>query len=293
MDPMLLPSRDPRVRIVPQSRLSRLLPLLWAAPCSAVGLALATPLLLLGARARPRAGTLEVCWRADDAACGPVARRLPFCAVTLGHVIVGVTAQALDRSRAHERVHVRQYERWGLFFFPAYAASSLWQWLRGRRPYWDNAFEIEARLRGHDPCCTLRTMPFHRGRLVDHVHLRVADLAASKRFYRAVLEAIGRGDAIDEAQDHFAADELWIDRAEGPVSRVHLAFQADGPQAVQAFHAAALAAGGRDNGAPGERSYHRGYYAAFALDPDGNNVEAVFHGPMTKSADSVIVTPAA
>ena len=135
-------------------------------------------------------------------------------------------------------------------------------------------------------------MQFHRGRLVDHVHLRVADLAASKRFYRAVLEAIGRGDAIDEAEDHFSADELWIDRADGPVSRVHLAFQADGPQTVQAFHAAALAAGGRDNGAPGERAYHPGYYAAFALDPDGNNVEAVFHGPMTKSADSVIVTPA-
>jgi len=77
------------------------------------------------------------------------------------------------------------------------------------------------------------------------------------------------------------------------VSRVHLAFQADGPKAVQAFHAAALGAGGRDNGEPGERSYHPGYYAAFAFDPDGNNVEAVFHGPMTKSADSVIVTPAA
>jgi catechol 2,3-dioxygenase-like lactoylglutathione lyase family enzyme len=136
-------------------------------------------------------------------------------------------------------------------------------------------------------------MQFHRGRLVDHVHLRVGDLAASKRFYRAVLEAIGRGDAIQEAEDHFAADELWIDLADGPVSHVHLAFQADGPETVRAFHAAALAAGGRDNGGPGERSYHTGYYAAFAFDPDGNNVEAVFHGPVTKSADSVVLTPAA
>lgn len=133
---------------------------------------------------------------------------------------------------------------------------------------------------------------YQRGRLIDHVHLRVSDLAASKRFYRAVLEAIGRGDAIAEAEDHFSADELWIDRADGPVSRVHLAFQAPNRETVQAFHRAALAAGGRDNGAPGERSYHPGYYAAFALDPDGHNVEAVFHGPATRSAASVTITPA-
>jgi hypothetical protein len=59
---------------------------------------------------------------------------------------------------------------------------------------------------------------------------------------------------------------------------------------VAAFHAAALAHGGRDNGGPGERSYHPGYYAAFALDPDGNNIEAVYHGPAVRSADSVEVT---
>lgn len=135
-------------------------------------------------------------------------------------------------------------------------------------------------------------MEFHRGRLVDHVHLRVADLGASKRFYRAVLQALGRGDAIHESDRHFAADELWIDRAESRTSNVHLAFQASGPAAVAAFHAAALANGGRDNGAPGERPYHPGYYAAFALDPDGNNIEAVFHGPATRSVPSVVVTPA-
>ena len=60
---------------------------------------------------------------------------------------------------------------------------------------------------------------------------------------------------------------------------------------VQAFHRAALAAGGRDNGGPGERAYHRGYYAAFVFDPDGNNIEAVCHGPSTRSAPSVVVTP--
>ncbi|MDN3921069.1 VOC family protein [Roseateles violae] len=133
-------------------------------------------------------------------------------------------------------------------------------------------------------------MQFHRGRLIDHVHFRVADLEASKRFYRAVLAALGRPQLFQESADHFNADELWFDRADGPVSRIHLAFQAADRAMVEAFHAAALAAGGRDNGAPGERPYHPGYYAAFVLDPDGNNIEAVFHGPARRSADSVVVT---
>ena len=135
-------------------------------------------------------------------------------------------------------------------------------------------------------------MQFHVGRLIDHVHLRVAHLEASKRFYRAVFIAIGRSDAFHEDQNHFSADELWVDRAEGSVSRVHLAFQAVDRNAVEAFYQAALGAGGRDNGAPGERSYHPGYYAAFVLDPDGNNIEAVFHGPSTRSASSVLIAPA-
>jgi catechol 2,3-dioxygenase-like lactoylglutathione lyase family enzyme len=136
-------------------------------------------------------------------------------------------------------------------------------------------------------------MQFHRGRLIDHVHLRVADLDASRRFYRAVFAALGKSDVLSEDDSHLAADELWIDRADGPVSRVHLAFQAPDRATVEAFHRAALAAGGRDNGGPGERSYHPGYYAAFVFDPDGNNIEAVFHGPAQRSAESVVVTPAA
>ena len=134
-------------------------------------------------------------------------------------------------------------------------------------------------------------MQFHRGRLVDHVHLRVADLDAAKRFYRTVLESLGRAKGIREGSAFFNADELRIDEADGAVSRVHLAFQAESPAHVRAFHAAALRAGGRDNGAPGERSYRPGYYAAFVLDPDGNNIEAVHHGPATRSADSIVVTP--
>lgn len=135
-------------------------------------------------------------------------------------------------------------------------------------------------------------MNFHLGRLIDHVHLVVADLGASKRFYRAVLQSLGR-DLSGEGDGYFFADELFVSEAEGgPTSRVHIAFQAPDRATVQRFHAAALAAGGGNNGAPGERHYHPGYYAAFAFDPDGNNIEAVHHGPAQRSAVSVVVTPA-
>ncbi len=137
-------------------------------------------------------------------------------------------------------------------------------------------------------------MELHRGRLIDHVHLVVADVAASRRFYEAVLEAlaipIGGG-----AEDHFWADELFVSSADSRAAsgqltgRHHLAFQAPDRAAVDAFHQAGLGAGGRDNGAPGERPYHPGYYAAFLLDPDGNNIEAVYHGEAQRSAASVTI----
>ncbi|HSW24794.1 MAG TPA: VOC family protein [Burkholderiaceae bacterium] len=134
-------------------------------------------------------------------------------------------------------------------------------------------------------------MQFHRGRLIDHVHLRVKDVEASKRFYRAVFESLGLRGIAQDGEGWFQADELYVDKADGPVSRVHLAFQAADRDTVHAFHKAALAAGGRDNGGPGERAYHPGYFGAFAFDPDGNNIEAVFHGPAQRSAASVVVTP--
>ena len=129
---------------------------------------------------------------------------------------------------------------------------------------------------------------FHLGRMIDHVHLRVRDLEASKRFYRAVLEAVGR-EMTREAEGFFTADELFVSADAEPTERLHLAFQAPDRETVHRFHEAALAAGGRDNGGPGERRYHPGYYAAYALDPDGNNVEAVYHGPARRSAASVVV----
>jgi len=141
----------------------------------------------------------------------------------------------------------------------------------------------------------METMELHRGRLIDHLQLVVRDLAASRRFYQAVFDTIGIPIA-GEGDTYFWADELFIstpdsDAALGQLTgRHHLAFQARDRATVEAFHQAALANGGRDNGAPGERPYHPGYYAAFALDPDGNNIEVVFHGPATYSADSVKVT---
>jgi catechol 2,3-dioxygenase-like lactoylglutathione lyase family enzyme len=135
-------------------------------------------------------------------------------------------------------------------------------------------------------------MNFHLGRLIDHVQIVVSDLVASKRFYRAVLQSLGR-DLSGEGDGYFFADEIFVSEVDdtSSVTHVHLAFQAADRDAVQRFHAAAVAAGGRNNGAPGERHYHPGYYAAFVLDPDGNNIEAVHHGPAQRSAASVVVTP--
>lgn len=135
-------------------------------------------------------------------------------------------------------------------------------------------------------------MEFHRGRLIDHVHLVVADLEASKRFYRAALGAVGR-ELTGEGKGWFASDELFVSDQWEPwmrISCVHLSLQADDEAAVQRFHAAAVAAGGKDNGAPGKRPYHPGYYAAFVLDPDGNNIEATWHGPAKRSAPSVVLS---
>ena len=131
-------------------------------------------------------------------------------------------------------------------------------------------------------------MEFHQGRLLDHVHLRVADLEASKRFYREVLGAVGR-ELTSEREESFGADELYVSADGSPTTGFHLAFQAPDRETVDRFHAAGLASGGRDNGAPGERPYHPGYYAAYLLDPDGNNIEAVYHGPAKRSAPSVVI----
>jgi catechol 2,3-dioxygenase-like lactoylglutathione lyase family enzyme len=141
----------------------------------------------------------------------------------------------------------------------------------------------------------METQELHRGRLIDHLQLVVRDLAASRRFYEAVLAVVGVPIG-GSADTYFWADELFVSSADSEAAlgrltgRHHLAFQAKDTATVDAFHKAGLAAGGKDNGAPGERPYHPGYYAAFLLDPDGNNIEAVYHGEARRSADSVKIT---
>lgn len=141
----------------------------------------------------------------------------------------------------------------------------------------------------------MEAQEIHRGRLIDHLQLVVRDLAASKRFYEAVLGALGG--AIQASNDEFFySDELFVSTAQSRAAqgeltgRVHLAFQAADRDAVQRAFDAGKNAGGTANGDPGERPYHPGYYAAFLTDPDGNNIEVVFHGPHQRSAPSVKIT---
>lgn len=117
--------------------------------------------------------------------------------------------------------------------------------------------------------------------MIDHVAIPVRDLAASRTFYEPVLEALGAA-VVEEWPGGVlfgTGDGMLALRESEQVLPVHVAFKADRP-GVERFHAAALAAGGSDNGAPGIRSdYHEHYYAAFVTDPDGHNIEAVCHQP--------------
>ena len=116
---------------------------------------------------------------------------------------------------------------------------------------------------------------------IDHLWVRVRDLAASRRFYEAVASTVGlrlHGGPGNRFHVAGGGRSFALVREDPVTENVHLAFPATDLQTVEAFHGAALAAGAPDNGAPGERpEYHPGYFGAFALDPDGNNVEAVYH----------------
>lgn len=121
--------------------------------------------------------------------------------------------------------------------------------------------------------------------IFDHIGFHVTDFAASKNFYLRALAPLGIG--IVAAGDGWAMigrngkAAFWfgsLGRVPGPI---HVAFAASSRDQVRQFHAAALAAGGKDNGAPGLREYHPNYYAAFVIDPDGHNVEVVCHAPET------------
>ncbi len=126
--------------------------------------------------------------------------------------------------------------------------------------------------------------------MIDHTGIRAVDLERSARFYEAALAplgyrlvkripgAVGFGVPAGPGASLDPGGDFWIGQAEPFTPRIHVAFSAPDRAAVDAFHAAALAAGGTDNGGPGLRPiYHARYYAAFVLDPDGYNIEAVFH----------------
>lgn len=117
--------------------------------------------------------------------------------------------------------------------------------------------------------------------MIDHIKLHVADAARSKAFYEQALAPLGYKVIMEPAPGVVGMGtrfpDFWLAQSDAPTV-AHVALRADDQAAVDAFHAAALAAGGRDNGPPGLRpQYHPGYYGAFVIDPDGNNLEAVHH----------------
>ena len=122
----------------------RLIAYVWTGPNTALGLLAGAVVVVLGGRARLVAGVLEI----GGGLVGRCLARLPaplgFSAMTLGHVVLGESEARLCECRSHERVHVRQYERWGPFFLPAYVLSSAWQLISGGNPYRDNFFEKQA-----------------------------------------------------------------------------------------------------------------------------------------------------
>jgi hypothetical protein len=126
---------------------------LWASPATLVGVICALHAMASGARARLVGGVIEVTGGCCGRFVGALPRRCRFDAITFGHVVLCVDETTAASVRAHERVHVRQYERFGVLFFVLYAGSSLAQWLRGGRAYFDNRFEREARTLAGDQHC--------------------------------------------------------------------------------------------------------------------------------------------
>ena len=119
-----------------------------------------------------------------------------------------------------------------------------------------------------------------RKSVIEHVVIGVADLEASRAFYERALDALGLRVIVDRPGYVGFGEQMpfFFLAAREPSAHVHVAFSAERPELCDAFHAAAVAAGGTDNGAPGPRpAYHERYYGAFVMDPDGNNIEAACH----------------
>jgi catechol 2,3-dioxygenase-like lactoylglutathione lyase family enzyme len=116
--------------------------------------------------------------------------------------------------------------------------------------------------------------------MIDHVALDISDMQRSRAFYEKALQPLGYGVVMDtEGLILFGDGESMLGIRPGGGGKAHVAFASPDRKTVDAFHEAALAAGGEDNGAPGVREFHENYYAAFVQDPDGNNIEAVCQKP--------------
>jgi catechol 2,3-dioxygenase-like lactoylglutathione lyase family enzyme len=134
-------------------------------------------------------------------------------------------------------------------------------------------------------------VPWYTAVMIDHTGFQVSDPAVSRAFYDKALGALGYSLLVEVPKEHTKGlvvlgygmapkAEFWISQGTPNTPRLHIAFRASNRAAVDAFYQAAIAAGGKDNGAPGPRPhYHANYYGAFVLDPDGHNIEAVCHNP--------------
>lgn len=136
--------------------------------------------------------------------------------------------------------------------------------------------------------------------MIDHLGITVSDFEASRAFYDKAMAPLGASLLMMVPTEYTGGVKIggygrqrptfWMQEGERAKDHQHVAFTALSRADVDGFYAAAIAAGGRDNGPPGEREYHPGYYGAFVTDPDGNNIEVVFHGPARYSAESVRVS---
>jgi len=127
-----------------QKAIFKLIAYAWVAPNTALGLLLGLVMISLGGRVHFIDGVAE--FHGGRVGNFFASRSHPFCfgAITVGHVILATCHNELSALRVHEHVHVRQYERWGIFFLPAYALSSMWELCHGRNGYWNNCFEKQA-----------------------------------------------------------------------------------------------------------------------------------------------------
>ncbi len=199
--------------------LRRFLGYAWASPNTVLGLTFGIALLLFGGQVQIRRGAVEFSGGLIGAGFAAMRPGFRFQAITLGHAILGIDRAALAASRSHEQVHVRQYERWGPLFLPAYVLSGAWQLLRGRHAYHDNPFEREAcaraecppvirRLQSSDPrvqdgLCTLLIDAVEDGASVGFLAPITRETA--RRYWAPVLDALDDGMV------------LWIAEADGEV----------------------------------------------------------------------------